>query len=159
MARAKLFPAQPRFWAGAAQSDTVTGGDNGSGYSYEHKTIEGFSFTHMSGIGWYGDLGNFLVMPTTGNLHTGRGVDGGGDGYRSRFRHETETAQAGYYAVTLDDYHIRAEATAAPHAGLLRFTFPKSQQARIQIDLAGASGGTSTRQMSKWWTIAPFKAG
>lgn len=45
--------------------DTKTGGDNGSGYSYHHTTIEGFSFTHMSGIGWYGDLGNFLVMPTT----------------------------------------------------------------------------------------------
>lgn len=50
--------------------DTKTGGDNGSGYSYHHTTIEGFSFTHMSGIGWYGDLGNFLVMPTTGKLHT-----------------------------------------------------------------------------------------
>ena len=45
--------------------DTITGGDNGSGYAWEHKTIEGFSLTHMSGIGWYGDLGNFLVMPTT----------------------------------------------------------------------------------------------
>ena len=38
--------------------DTVTGGDNGSGYNYCHNTIEGFSFNHMSGIGWYGDLGN-----------------------------------------------------------------------------------------------------
>ncbi len=48
--------------------DTVTGGDNGPGYSWEHKTIEGFSFTHMSGIGWYGDFGNFQVMPTTGTI-------------------------------------------------------------------------------------------
>ena len=54
--------------------DTKTGGDNGSGYSYHHTTIEGFSFTHMSGIGWYGDLGNFLVMPTTGKLHTFKGT-------------------------------------------------------------------------------------
>ena len=46
--------------------DTITGGDNGCGYSYGHKTIEGFSFTHMSGIGWYGDLGNLQVMPYTG---------------------------------------------------------------------------------------------
>ena len=36
--------------------DTITGGDNAPGYSYEHTTIEGFSFTHMSGVGWYGDL-------------------------------------------------------------------------------------------------------
>src|SRR5882757_9988905 len=38
--------------------NTITGGDNGSGYSYEHTSIEGFAFTQMSGIGWYGDLGN-----------------------------------------------------------------------------------------------------
>ena len=30
--------------------NTITGGDNGSGYSYEHETIEGFAFTQMSGI-------------------------------------------------------------------------------------------------------------
>ena len=46
--------------------DTVTGGDNGCGYSYHHETIQGFSFTHMSGVGWYGDLGNFQVMPSVG---------------------------------------------------------------------------------------------
>lgn len=126
--------------------DTITGGDNGSGYAWEHKTIEGFSLTHMSGIGWYGDLGNFLVMPTTGKLKTERGVKGAEDGYRSRFHHQTEIAQPGYYAVTLDDYQIRAELTAAPRAGILRFTFPKSDQSRIQIDLARRVGGTSTRQ-------------
>jgi len=113
--------------------DTITGGDNGPGYSWDHKSIEGFSFTHMSGVGWYGDLGNFLVMPTTGTLKTERGVNGSEDGYRSRFHHETEVAKAGYYAVTLDDYHIRAEVTAAPRAGLLRFTFPQSAQSRIQL--------------------------
>jgi predicted alpha-1,2-mannosidase len=129
--------------------DTITGGDNGPGYSWDHKSIEGFSFTHMSGVGWYGDLGNFLVMPTTGPLKTERGVNGAEDGYRSRFHHETEIAQAGYYAVTLDDYHIRAEVTAAPRAGLLRFTFPQSDVSRIQIDLARRVGGTSTRQYVK----------
>ena len=30
--------------------DTVTGGDNGTGYNYCHNTIEGFSFNHMSGM-------------------------------------------------------------------------------------------------------------
>ncbi|HEX3799443.1 MAG TPA: GH92 family glycosyl hydrolase [Verrucomicrobiae bacterium] len=129
--------------------DTITGGDNGPGYSYEHKSIEGFSFTHMSGVGWYGDLGNFSVMPTTGALKTERGVNGSEDGYRSRFSHDTEIAQAGYYAVTLDDYHIRTELAAAARAGILRFTFPKSDQSRIQIDLARRIGGTSTRQSVK----------
>src|ERR1700757_4663365 len=84
--------------------DTITGGDNGPGYSYEHKSIEGFSFTHMSGIGWYGDLGNLQTTATTGPLKTERGDHGAEDGFRSRFHHETEAAKAGYYAVTLDDY-------------------------------------------------------
>jgi len=146
----KTFPgAATPFGLVQLSPDTITGGDNGPGYSYEHKSIEGFSFTHMSGIGWYGDLGNFLVMPTTGPLKTGRGVQGAEDGYRSRFRHETEIAQAGYYAVTLDDYHIRVEAAAAPHAGMLRFTFPKAELGRVQIDLARRIGGTSTRQWVK----------
>jgi predicted alpha-1,2-mannosidase len=146
----KTFPgADTPFGLVQVSPDTITGGDNGPGYSYEHKTIEGFSFAHLSGIGWYGDLGNFLVMPTTGPLHTGRGVNGGGDGYRSRFKHDTEIAKAGYYAVTLDDYGIRTEATAAQHAGILRFTFPQNEQSRVQIDLARRVGGTSTRQYLK----------
>ena len=60
----KTFPgACTPFGMVQISPDTITGGDNGPGYSYHHKTIEGFSMTHMSGIGWYGDLGNFLVMP------------------------------------------------------------------------------------------------
>jgi predicted alpha-1,2-mannosidase len=146
----KTFPgAATPFGLVQLSPDTITGGDNGPGYSYEHTSIEGFSFTHMSGVGWYGDLGNFLVMPTTGKLKTERGAQGAEDGYRSRFRHDTEVARAGYYAVTLDDYKVRAEAAAAPHAGVLRFTFPQNDQSRVQIDLARRIGGTSTRQYVK----------
>ncbi len=130
--------------------DTYTGGDNGNGYSWFCNTIEGFSFTHMSGIGWYGDLGNFLVMPTTGKLFTNKGdASNPENGYRSHFSHDTEIVEAGYYAVTLDDYNIRAELTAAPRSGMLRFTFPESENARIQIDLARRVGGTSVEQYVK----------
>lgn len=127
--------------------DTKTGGDNGPGYSWHHNTIEGFSFTHLSGIGWYGDFGNFLVMPTIGELKTFKGTeDKPEEGYRSRYRHETEITQAGYYSVMLDDYQIKAELTSAPRAGILRFTYPKSDCSRIQIDLARRIGGTSDEQ-------------
>ena len=130
--------------------DTITGGDNGPGYSYAHKTIEGFSFTHMSGIGWYGDMGNFLVMPTTGALKTSRGKEEKPeDGYRSRFSHDTEEVKAGYYAVTLDDYNVRTELTCAARAGIIKFTFPENKQSRIQIDLSRRVGGTSTEQYVK----------
>ena len=130
--------------------DTITGGDNGAGYSYPHTTIQGFSFNHMSGVGAYGDLGNFLVMPTIGPLQTYWGqTDQPGSGYLSSYSKDTEVAQAGYYAVTLDDYKVRAEMTAAQHSGILRFTFAKNAQSRIQIDLARRIGGTSLRQTVK----------
>ena len=130
--------------------DTITGGDNAPGYSYEQTTIEGFSFTRMSGVGWYGDFGNLQVMPSTGPMK----LDGGrihhpGEGWRSAYRHVTERAEANYYAVTLDAYDVRAELTSAPRAGMLRFTFPAAQVPRVQLNLPRRIGGTSTRQYIK----------
>ena len=130
--------------------NTITGGDNGSGYSNEHTSIEGFAFTQMSGVGWYGDLGNFLVMPATGVLRTSSGSLANPEGgYRSRFDKKSEKASAGYYEVLLSDYNIKAQLTAAPHSGIIQFTFPENKQSRIQIDLARRVGGTSTLQYIK----------
>lgn len=130
--------------------DTKTGGDNGPGYSWHHSTIEGFSFIHMSGIGWYGDFGNFLVTPTNGPLKTFVGAEKNPEtGYRSRYSHDSEVAKAGYYAVTLSDYGIRAELTAARRSGMIRFTFPENDTSRISIDLARRIGGSATEQYVK----------
>ncbi|MFD2873096.1 GH92 family glycosyl hydrolase [Mucilaginibacter ximonensis] len=146
----KTFPgAATPFGLVQVSPNTITGGDNGPGYSYEMKYIEGFAFTQMSGIGWYGDLGNFLVTPTTGPLHVVAGRHKELAGYRSLYSKKDEIAQAGYYATTLTDYNIRAEMTAAPHSGIMRFTFPQNKQSRIQIDLARRVGGTSTEQYIK----------
>lgn len=128
--------------------DSISEGDNGSGYNFEHTTLMGFSFTHMSGVGWYGDLGNLLVTPTTGPLRTSYGrTDRPGSGYLSR--KTNEVAQAGYYAVTLIDHGVRAELTATARAGMLRFTFPKSDEARVQLDLARRVGGTAVMESVK----------
>ncbi len=147
----KMFPG-PCTPAGMVQlsPDTITGGDNGAGYSYPNFTIQGFSFNHMSGVGAFGDMGNFMVMPTEGPLKTWYGeTDHPGTGYLSAYSKSSEVAQAGYYAVTLDDYKIRTELTATQRAGMLRFTFPKSDASRIQIDLARRVGGTSLHQTVK----------
>lgn len=144
----KTFPgATTPYGMVQVSPNTITGGDNGSGYSYEHTTIEGFALTQMSGVGWNGDLGNFLVMPTTGPLQVIAGKeDNTITGYRSAYRKNTEVAKAGYYAVGLDRYNIQVETTAAPHSGMMRFTFPEHTESRIQIDLARRVGGTSSRQ-------------
>lgn len=147
----KTFPgATTPFGMVQLSPNTITGGDNGSGYSREHSSIEGFAFTQMSGVGWYGDLGNLLVMPATGPLKTASGkVDSPEGGYRSRFEKSSEKASAGYYEVLLSDYKIGVKLTAAPHSGILQFTFPAHKQSRIQIDLARRVGGTSTLQHVK----------
>lgn len=144
----KTFPgATTPYGMVQVSPNTITGGDNGSGYSYEHTSIEGFAFTQLSGVGWYGDLGNFLVMPSTGPLRTSAGSpEHAAEGYRSAFTKQSEAATPGYYKVVLSKYHIKAEMTAAPHSGMLRFSFPANDRSRIQIDLARRVGGTSTAQ-------------
>lgn len=146
----KTFPgATTPFGMVQVSPNTITGGDNGSGYSDEHRTIEGFALTQMSGVGWYGDLGNFLVMPATGVLRTASGKEKGPGGYRSAYDKASEKASAGYYSVHLTDYDVKAELTAAVHSGFMRFTFPENKQSRIQIDLARRVGGTATLQYVK----------
>ncbi|MDO5447436.1 MAG: glycoside hydrolase family 92 protein, partial [Prevotellaceae bacterium] len=141
----KTFPgAATPYGMVQVSPQTITGGDNGPGYSSHMNTIEGFSLTQMSGIGWNGDLGNFTVMPTNGPLQLAMGrEDGSQKGYRSLYNKKTETARAGYYAVDLTDYGIHTECTATTHCGFMRFTFPENKQSRIQIDLARRVGGTA----------------
>ena len=127
--------------------DTVTGGDNGTGYNYCHNTIEGFSFNHMSGIGWYGDLGNIQIMPVVGETDLRSGSNRevpfkkGTLGWKSPFSHDEEFASAGYYSVNLQRYNIFAEATVCEHVGLLRLTYPEKSDARVLFNFSRRIGG------------------
>ena len=106
-----------------------------AGYKYEDKSIVGFSHTHFSGTG-HSDLGDFLIMPTQGNLQMNPGVASNTkSGFRSAFSHANETAQAGYYKVKLDDDNITAELTTTNRVGMHQYTFPKSDQSHIILDL------------------------
>lgn len=95
-----------------------------AGYRYKDNTIVGFSHTHLSGTG-HSDLGDVLLMPTTGALQLNPGTASQPEtGYRSRFSHDSETATPGYYAVTLADYGVRAEVTATTRTARHRYTYP-----------------------------------
>lgn len=101
-----------------------------AGYEYEIENIAGFSHLHS----W--TMAGLLTMPTNGPLKTIPGTEKDPDrGYRSRFSHDKEKAEAGYYSVELDDYGIKAELTTTTRAGFHRYTFPKSDSSRILIDL------------------------
>ncbi|KAG9572712.1 hypothetical protein KCV01_g18964, partial [Aureobasidium melanogenum] len=106
-----------------------------AGYQYGDTSILGFSHTHFSGSG-HSDLGDILVMPIAGDVKLDPGSpDQPGSGYRSRFDHASEKAEAGYYAVTLADYGVRAELTAGRRVGWHRYTFPKGKPAHLLLDL------------------------
>jgi putative alpha-1,2-mannosidase len=106
-----------------------------SGYQFEDQTIFGFSHTHFSGVG-HSDLGDFLVMPTTGKLNLEPGkISEPKSGYHSQFSKRTEKAEPGFYEVFLDDYGIKAELTTSDRVGFHRYTFPKSGESHIILDL------------------------
>ena len=104
-----------------------------AGYRYNDPTIVGFSHTHFSGTG-HSDLGDILIMPTTGPLKLNPGtMDNPDGGFRSRFSHSTESARPGLYQVTLDDYGIKARLTATTRVGVHEYTFP--QDGQVILDL------------------------
>lgn len=106
-----------------------------AGYQYDDKTILGFSHTHFSGTG-HSDLGDFLIMPTVGPLQLEPGdKNDPKSGFRSAFSHSTEVAEPDYYKVLLEDDNILAEMTATTRVGFHQYTFPKSDNSHIILDL------------------------
>ncbi|GAP42209.1 alpha-1,2-mannosidase, putative [Lentimicrobium saccharophilum] len=107
-----------------------------AGYQYSDNTICGFSHTHFSGTG-HSDLGDFLLIPTTGPLKLNPGTkDNPDSGYRSRFSHERESASPGYYSVMLDDYGILAELTTTERVGVHRYTSHNQDDINLILDMS-----------------------
>ena len=103
-----------------------------SGYWAEDEYIQGFSHLHLHGTGAtdYGILGMMPLDTFDASRTTQKG-------YESHFDKSTETASAGYYAVTLDEGQIRAEIAATPHGAHHRYTYPTStKQGHVVFDLA-----------------------
>ncbi|MBI9067068.1 MAG: GH92 family glycosyl hydrolase [Salinivirgaceae bacterium] len=101
-----------------------------AGYEYDINNIAGFSHIHS----W--TMAGLLTIPTIGPLKIQPGTEKNPErGYRSKFKHENETASAGYYSVFLDDYKVKAELTTTTRTGFQRYTYPKTDSARVLIDL------------------------
>lgn len=105
------------------------------GYDDRHTSIEGFAHLHEF------QIGGIVTMPTIGELKTLPGTLEQPDrGYRSRFDKSTETATPGFYKVTLADYGVQVELTATERVGYHRYTYPKSDSARILFDIGHPQG-------------------
>jgi predicted alpha-1,2-mannosidase len=123
----------------------ITNWDTDSGYEYTDPTIQGFSLTHLSGTGCP-DLGDFLFVPQVGEPAFVAGdKDKPEIGYQSAFSHADESASAGYYKVKLKKSGVTTELAAGERAGILRFTFPASDQASLLTDLNHVINGRRWR--------------
>lgn len=102
--------------------------DGCSGYHYSDSLIYGFSHTHLSGTGC-SDWADILLMPILGEptMDNKR--------YASAFSHQTEKASPGFYEVLLKKHNIKAELTVTPRTGIHRYTFPKTTEATVLLDL------------------------
>ncbi len=121
-------PALPFGMIQPGPDTRLEGWDGCSGYHYTDSLLYGFSQTHLSGTG-IEDYCDFLFMPTRGKPQFLNKQ------YASPFQKKNEKASPGYYSTFLDKYKIKAEVTASRRAGLYRFTYPKSTESNIIIDL------------------------
>src|SRR5258706_1629685 len=103
-----------------------------SGYWAGDDTVRGFSHLRLQGAG-SADYGLVSLMPTVGFDASQVAIDA----RASKFRKETETASAGYYAVTLDKNAVRAELTATARVAHHRYTFaPATNAGQVVLDLS-----------------------
>jgi predicted alpha-1,2-mannosidase len=110
----------------------LDGWDGCSGYHYSDNEIYGFSHTHLSGTG-VSDYGDILLMPTNKvNFNNG---SNGEDGYKSKFSHNNEVAEPGFYKVHLDDTNIDVELTVSKRSGIHKYQFPSSENQVVILDL------------------------
>ena len=94
-------------------------------YVKENTFLTGFSHVNLSGVGCP-ELGVILAMPTSGDLEV--------DHLKYGSSYSNEVSKVGYYSSTLDDYHIKVEATATTRVGVSKYFFPKGD-ANILINL------------------------
>jgi predicted alpha-1,2-mannosidase len=106
-----------------------------SGYHISDTTVIGFSHTHLSGTG-IGDLSDISLMPVTEEVTLNRGKpEDPHSGIWSYFSHSSEKVKPGYYRVHLDRYNVDVELTATKRVGFHKYTFPKTNDACVIIDL------------------------
>lgn len=93
-----------------------------SGYSYEDKSIYGFSQTHLNGTGAL-DLGDVRILPFTAES-VPESVP---------YDKVSERAKPGFYAVTLAG-GTKVEASATERCAIYRISYPKGAKSRLLVD-------------------------
>ena len=108
--------------------------DGCSGYHYSDSVIYGFSNTHLSGTGCF-DLCDLLLMPLQVEDDATLADLAKRAHFTSKFSHDDEKGEAGYYHVYLDDNQVDVELTSTVRTGYHRYTFEKGSDGVTVLDL------------------------
>jgi predicted alpha-1,2-mannosidase len=120
-------------------SPDTTSRPDGGGYSYADSAITGFSLTHLSGTGCP-VAGDVPFLPVAG------AVPDRPQQASEPFRHASESARPGYYAVTAG--RVRTELSTTLRTGIARFTYPAGESAQLLVKAAGGASRRSGAQVS-----------
>lgn len=111
------------------------------GYEYTVSSISGFSHIHgmsLSGVSYMPFTGDPIGGFEYPKLFPGEADGPFGSmwtaGYRSRYDKKSEKGKPGYYSVHLSDNNVDVELTATRRCGMMRTTFPKSDQSHLLLD-------------------------
>jgi predicted alpha-1,2-mannosidase len=102
-------------------------------YQYDTTAIAGFRGSHFPSGSSASDYAPIVIMPESGSLVLG-------PDRASSFSHQSEVASPGYYAVTLDNYGIRAEVTSTVRAGIFKFTYSQAGVGNLLVDTSLGTG-------------------
>jgi len=108
---------------------------DGGGYSYDDTSILGYSLTHLSGPGCPAG-GDVPILPTVGAIGSRP------DKTTEPLDHSLEVATPGYYQLSAGG--IETQLTTTLHAGIGQFTFPRTTEANLLLQLAESATADSS---------------
>ena len=128
----------------------ISGWDWCSGYHHSDTLLIGFGHLSLSGTG-IGDLNDILLMPVNKEYDLSELSIGKKDQYpkaalefrnqvpyKSRYSHQNEKAEPGYYQVFLEDPKVNVELTADQYVGVHKYTFQKGDMQSVILNLGFA---------------------
>lgn len=136
-----LFPGPTMPFGMVKLSPDNQGNVWNGGYEYSISSISGFSHLHgmsLSGVSYMPFVGDLFFGEEYPKLFPGTADGSFGTmwtaGYRSRFDKKTEKGSPGYYSVHLIDSNTTVEPTVTDRCGMIRTTFPKSEESHLILD-------------------------
>jgi len=115
--------------------------EHAGGYVYTDDVIRGFSLNHLSGPGCP-IMGDVPIMPWVGAVTSSPAEDI--KSYSAKFSHANEAASPGFYSVGLDN-GVKVELTVTARAGIGRFEFPSSADAKVLFKVSQTANHNGVR--------------